>query len=189
MTTATPGSTAPAIKNGTYAIDPSHSTVGFTARHAMISKVRGAFNELEGSGTFDGDPSASSLQVTIQTASIDTRSEDRDGHLKGADFFHVEQYPTITFGSTGIEQSSAEEYQVTGDLTIKDVTNPVTFDLELTGTAVDPWGQTRIGLEGSATVNRKDWGLTWNAALEAGGVLVSDKITLTFEISAVLQEG
>lgn len=178
-----------AIASGTYAIDPHHSSVGFTARHAMISKVRGVFNEVEGSGSYDAaNPAASTLNVTIQASSIDTRAEDRDGHLKGEDFFDVEQFPTITFTSTSVEPKGGAEFDVTGDLTIKGVTKPVTFDLELTGTAVDPWGQTRLGLEGSATVNRKDWGLTWNTALEAGGVLVGDKVTLTFEISAVRSE-
>ncbi len=183
-------STITATATGVYAIDPTHSRVGFVARHAMITKVRGAFNELEGSGHFNADnPAASTLDVTIQAASIDTRNADRDGHLVSADFFDVETYPTLRFVATSIAPSGEETFDVTGDLTIKGVTKPVTFAVELTGVAVDPFGNARLGLEGAATVNRKDWGLTWNTALEAGGVLVSEKIQLELEISAVKAEG
>ncbi|NNF55614.1 MAG: YceI family protein [Acidimicrobiales bacterium] len=179
--TATTASTT-----GTYAIDPTHSRVGFVARHAMVTKVRGAFNDLEGTGYFDSEnPTQSTLSVSIETDSIDTRNSDRDGHLRSGDFFDVETYPTINFVSTDIETIDESNYRVTGNLTIKDVTRPTTFDLELTGTAVDPWGNTRLGLEGSAVVSRKAWGLTWNTALDAGGVLVGDKVTLELEISAV----
>ncbi len=178
--------TTSAIGTDTYNIDATHSRVGFVARHAMVTKVRGAFNDFEGTGRFDTtDPTQSSLTVSIQTSSIDTRNDDRDGHLRSGDFFDVETYPTIGFVSTDISAVDASNYRVTGDLTIKDVTRPTTFDLELTGTAVDPWGNTRLGLEGSAVVSRKDWGLTWNTALDAGGVLVGDKVTLELEISAV----
>jgi polyisoprenoid-binding protein YceI len=156
---------------GTYNIDPSHSSVGFVARHAMITKVRGAFNEIEGTGHFDpANPEASSVSVTIQTASVDTRNDT---------------YPTMTFVSTNVQSTGTDTFDITGDLTIKDVTRPVTFATELSGPSIDPWGNTRVGLEGSAVVNRKDWGLTWNAALEAGGVLVSEKVTLELEVSAV----
>ncbi len=171
---------------GSYAIDPAHSRVGFVARHAMVSKVRGAFNDLEGTGYFDAEnPTQSTLSVSIRTESIDTRNSDRDGHLRSGDFFDVETYPTISFASTDITAIDESSYQVTGDLTIKDVTRPTTFDLEVIGTAVDPWGNTRLGLEGAAVVSRKDWGLTWNTALEAGGVLVGDKVMLDLEISAL----
>ena len=164
--------------SGTYTIDPSHSRIGFVARHAMITKVRGAFNEVEGSGQFDPqNPEASTISVTIQTASVDTRNADRDAHVRGADFLDVEAFPTLTFVSTAIASTGGDDFDITGDLTIKDVTRPVTFSVELTGTVVDPWGNTRLGLEGSTVINRKDWGLTWNAALEAGGVLVSEKVT------------
>ena len=174
--------------SGTYAIDPSHSRIGFVTRHAMITKVRGAFTDLAGSGTFDAEhPERSSLQVTIQTASVDTGSNDRDQHLRSADFFDVEQYPTITFTSTTVAPKGDDVYTVTGDLTIKDVTRSVSFDLEITGTATDPFGNHRLGLEGSVQVNRKDWGLTWNALLEAGGVLVSEKVTLEFDVSAIAE--
>lgn len=171
--------------SGSYTIDPTHSRIGFVARHAMVTKVRGSFNEFEGSGTLDAaNPANSSLQLTIQAASIDTRNADRDGHLRSNDFFDMEAHPQITFVSKSVAQSG-DEFAVTGDLTIKGVTNQVTVPLEYTGTAVDPFGNTRIGLEGSTTINRKDWGITWNAALDAGGVLVGEKVTLEFEVSAI----
>ncbi|GGI08262.1 YceI family protein [Egicoccus halophilus] len=170
---------------GTYTIDPSHSQVGFVARHAMVTKVRGAFNDFVGSFTIDADtPSNSTAELTIQAASIDTRNEDRDTHLRSNDFFVMEQFPELTFVSTGIERVGDTDYRVTGDLTLRGVTKPVTIELEYTGSAVDPWGNTRVGFEGSTVVNRKDWGVNWNAALDAGGVLVGEKVTLEFEISA-----
>lgn len=174
------------IPTGSYSIDPAHSRVGFVARHAMVTKVRGSFNEVSGKGTFDAeDPTRSQVEVTIQAASIDTRNEDRDAHLKSNDFFDMEQYPQIHFVSTEVAPVDARTYRVTGALTIKGVTKPITFDLEHTGNAVDPFGNNRVGLEGSVTVNRKDWGVNWNATLEAGGVLVSENVTLEFEISAI----
>ncbi|NLD76654.1 MAG: YceI family protein [Acidimicrobiales bacterium] len=173
---------------GDYAIDPTHSRVGFSARHAMVTKVRGSFTEFEGSGHLDAsDPSKSSVSMTIQAASIDTRNADRDGHLRSNDFFDMEKYPEIKFVSTSVEQTADDEFTVTGDLTIKDVTKPVSVEFEYSGSAVDPYGNTRIGFEGKTVVNRKDWGVNWNAALEAGGVLVGEKVTLEFEISAIRQ--
>lgn len=171
--------------DGTYAIDASHSRVGFSTRHAMVTKVRGAFNEVEGSATTGPDLQGARIEVTMQVASIDTRSADRDGHLKSADFFDVETYPTITFTSTEVTAVDSDTLRVTGDLTIKDVTRPVTIDFEYAGAATDPFGNQRVGFEGSTVVNRKDFGLTWNAALETGGVLVAEKATLEFEISAI----
>lgn len=171
---------------GTYAIDPTHSRIGFVARHAMVTKVRGSFNEFQGSGYFDADnPTKSHLQLTIQAASIDTRNADRDAHLRSNDFFDMATYPKITFTSTAVEQVGPDKYRVTGDLTIKGVTKPVTIDFEYTGSATDPFQNQRIGLEGKTTVNRKEWGVNWNAALEAGGVLVSEKVTLEFDVSAI----
>ena len=171
---------------GTYAIDPTHSRVGFVARHAMVTKVRGSFNDFEGSGYFDAeDPQKSHLALTIKAASVDTRNEDRDAHLRSNDFFDMENYPEISFVSTGVEKLDEATYRVTGDLTIKAVTKPVSIDFEYTGSAVDPYQNHRVGFEGQTTVNRKDWGVNWNAALEAGGVLVGEKVTLEFEVSAI----
>ena len=170
---------------GDYTIDASHTRLGFSARHAMVTTVRGQFGEFEGTAHVDtANPANSSVNVTIQTASIDTRSEDRDGHLKSADFFDVENNPTITFKSTKVERDG-DDWNITGDLTIKDVTKSVTIPFEHTGSAQDPFGNTRIGFEGSTSINRKDFGLTWNAALETGGVLVSEKVKLDFDISAI----
>ena len=184
MTTSTQERTG--TLTGEYTIDPSHSQIGFTARHAMVTKVRGAFNEYDGSGYFDADnPSNSRLELTIKAASIDTRNADRDNHLRSNDFFDMETYPEIRFVSTNVESAGDDRYKVTGDLTIKDVTKPVTIDFEVTGAAVDPFQNQRIGLEGRTTINRKDWGVNWNAALEAGGVLVSEKVNLEFDVSAI----
>lgn len=171
---------------GTYAIDPVHSQIGFTARHAMVTKVRGTFDEFEGTITIDGnDPSKSSAAVTVQVASVNTRNEQRDAHLRTNDFLDLENFPTITFTSTAISHEGGDDFRVTGDLTIKDVTRSVTIPLEFQGSAKDPFGNTRVGFEGSLPINRSDYGVTFNAALETGGVLVSEKITLEFEISAV----
>ena len=178
--------TTPTTLTGNYAIDPSHSRIGFVSRHAMVTKVRGSFNEFDGSGYFDAEnPAASHLQLTIQAATIDTRNADRDAHLRSNDFFDMDTYPEITFASTAVEQLDPESYRVTGDLTIKGVTKPVTVDFEYNGTAVDPYNNQRIGFEGKTTINRRDWGVNWNAALEAGGVLVSEKVTIEFEVSAI----
>jgi polyisoprenoid-binding protein YceI len=170
---------------GSYTIDPSHSRIGFVARHAMVTKVRGSFNEFEGSAHVDAEnPAASTARVIIQATSIDTRNADRDAHLRSNDFFAMDTYPEISFTSTEVEASD-EGYRITGDLTIKGVTNPVSVDFEYTGTALDPFGNTRAGFEGRATINRKDWGVSYNAALETGGVLIGEKIVLEFDISAV----
>lgn len=173
---------------GTYEIDPAHSRIGFVARHAMVTKVRGSFNEFTGTAHIDGEnPAASTVQVRIKAASIDTRNADRDGHLRSNDFLAMDEHPEITFSSTEITQTGDTEFDVTGDLTVRGVTKPVTVPFTYEGTAQDPFGNTRIGLEGSVVINRKDFGVTWNAALETGGVLVSDKVTLEFEISAIKQ--
>lgn len=174
--------------SGTYAIDPSHSELGFSARHAMVTKVRGSFTEFTGTASSEENLQNASINVQIDVKSIDTRNADRDGHLISGDFFDAETYPHITFASTAVEAKDASTLTVTGDLTIKDVTKPVTIDFDFTGEAVDPWGQTRIGFEGSTTINRKEFGLSWNAALDNGGVLVSEKITLNFDISAIKQQ-
>jgi polyisoprenoid-binding protein YceI len=181
-------SVIPASLTGEYALDPAHTRLGFVARHAMVTKVRGSFNEFEGRGYLDAsDPSRSRAEVTIKVASIDTRNADRDAHLRSNDFFDMERYPEIRFVSTSVEQVGDATFRVSGDLTIKGVTRPISIDFEFTGSAVDPFGNQRVGFEGSTTINRKDWGVNWNAALEAGGVLVSEQVTLEFEISAIKQ--
>jgi polyisoprenoid-binding protein YceI len=172
---------------GTYTIDPAHTRIGFVARHAMVTKVRGSFNEFSGSGVFDPDnPANISVALTIEAASIDTRNADRDAHLRSNDFFAMEQFPQISFTSTSATKTDDRTYDITGDLTIKGVTKPITIAFEFEGAAVDPFGNHRIGFEGSTVVNRKDWGVNWNATLEAGGVLVSENVTLEFEVSAIL---
>ena len=169
---------------GSYTIDPSHSRLGFVARHAMITKVRGGFNDFEGTFEVAEDVTESSAEITIEASSVDTRNAERDEHLRSNDFFAMDEHPQIRFVSTQVEQVDGTHHRVTGDLTLRGVTNPVTIDLEFTGAATDPWGNTRVGFEGSTRVNRKDWGLNWNTPLDSGGVLVSDKVTLEFEISA-----
>ncbi len=172
------------IPAGSYVIDPTHSRIGFSARHAVITKVRGAFNSFEGKGSVkDGQ---ASIEVTINADSIDTRQADRDGHLKSEDFFNVAAFPHIKFVSNSVKQVG-EGFVVDGNLTIKDVTRPLTIEFAYTGAATDPFGNKRVGLEGEAEINRPDFGLTWNAILETGGVLVSEKIKLEFEISAIAQ--
>jgi polyisoprenoid-binding protein YceI len=172
---------------GTWVIDPSHSRLGFEARHAVITKVRGHFAEIEGTFVIDGDnATASSAKVVAQLASIETGNADRDGHLKSADFFDVETNKELTFVSTGIKGSGAD-FVVTGDLTIAGVTKSVELEVELTGTATDPFGNARAGFEGKGEISRKDFGLVWNVALETGGFLVSDNIKLQLDISAIKQ--
>ena len=171
--------------SGDYTLDAAHSRIGFSARHAMVTTVRGQFKEFEGTAHIDtANPAASSVNVTIQTASIDTGVADRDGHLRSGDFFDAEANPVITFVSTGVSRDG-DDWTITGDLTIKGVAKPVTVEFESTGSARDPFGNLRVGFEGGTTINRKDWGLAWNAALETGGVLVSEKVKLEFDISAI----
>ncbi len=174
---------------GRYTLDPSHSRIGFVARHAMVTKVRGHFTEHEGSGYFDHeDPTNSTIELTIQADSIDTNNADRDAHLRSNDFLDMENHPHITFVSTSVERVDEDVYRVVGDLTIRGATRPVAIDFEFTGGAVDPYGNQRIGFEGRTTINRRDWGVNWNAALDAGGVLVSEKVTLVFDVSAIRNE-
>ena len=171
--------------SGDYALDVTHSRLGFVARHAMVTKVRGQFGAFTGTAHIDeANPVDSKVDLSIDVASIDSGTADRDGHLKSGDFFDAETYPTITFSSTDVKRAGSD-WTITGDLTIKDVTKPVTIEFEQTGSARDPFGNVRVGFEGETTINRKDWGLTWNAALETGGVLVSDKIKLEFDVSAI----
>ncbi len=171
---------------GSYTLDPAHSRIGFVARHAMVTKVRGAFNDFEGTATLDGaQPANSRVQVTINATSIDTRNAQRDEHLRSNDFLAMQDYPQITFASTGVRPVDETTFEVTGDLTVKGVTNSITIPFSFEGAAKDPFGNLRVGFEGSVTINRKDYGISWNAALETGGVLVSEKVTLEFEISAI----
>lgn len=173
--------------SGTFVLDPTHSTFSFVTRHAMVTKVRGSFEEFEGKAVVDGaHPENTELEVSINTGSVNTRNADRDAHIRSVDFFDSEQYPNMRFVGTGFV-ISGNEVAVTGDLTIKDVTNEVTFPLEYAGSAKDPFGNTRVGFEGATQILRSDFGLTWNAALETGGFLVSDKVTLEVEISAIQQ--
>ncbi|MEV7129215.1 YceI family protein [Streptomyces sp. NPDC093260] len=187
-TTEAPAAVNPdlAALTGDYTIDPAHSTLGFTARHAMVTNVKGRFTEFTGTLHLDGgDPAASTAALDIAMDSIDTGSADRDGHLKSADFFRTEEFPSMTFRSTKAEALGGDDYRITGDLTILGVTKPVTIDLEFNGAAKDPFGNERVGFEGKTEILRSEWGLTWNAALETGGVLISDKVKLNFDISAI----
>ena len=175
--------------SGEWRFDPAHTRVGFSARHAMVTTVRGQFGEFEGGAHLDTtDPTASSAKVSIRTASISTGQADRDAHLRSADFFDVETFPEIGFVTTSVTRADVATWTVTGDLTIKGVTNPVTIDFESTGSARDPFGNLRVGFEGAATINRRDWGLTWNAALETGGVLVGKDVTITLDLQGALQQ-
>ena len=170
---------------GAYTIDPAHTRLGFSARHAMVATVRGSFTDFTGTAHVDtANPASSKVEVSIVADSISTGNEQRDGHLKSGDFFESEQFPNITFTSTDVTRDG-DDWTITGDLTIKGVTHSIAVPFEYTGSATDPFGNTRIGFEGAATLLRKDWGFTWNAALETGGVLVSDKIKLQFDISAI----
>ena len=173
---------------GDYAVDVAHTRIGIRARHAMVTTVRGAFTQFSGTAHLDtAKPSASSVVLRIDTASIDTGTPDRDGHLRSPDFLDVERYPQMLFTSTGVEQVDDDVYRVTGDLTIKDMTRSVAVDFTLTGSALDPFGNTRVGFEGALAIKRSDWDLTWNALLDTGGVLVSDRIQVEFDVSAIKQ--
>jgi polyisoprenoid-binding protein YceI len=178
--------TDPKIPAGKWTIDPVHSRVGFVARHMMVTKVRGTFTDYSGEVTIADDLEQSSVTVEIQMESIDTGNKDRDGHLRTNDFFDVAQFPTMSFKSTAIELDG-NEGKLHGDLTLKGVTKPVTFDVEFEGVTGDPWGGTRAGFSATTTVTRKDWGVEWNAPLETGGVMVGDKVQLELDIQMVKQ--
>lgn len=175
-----------AALTGDYELDPAHTTIGFVARHAMVTNVKGHFKDFTGTLHLDGaDPSNSTATIDVVMDSIDTGNADRDGHLKSADFFKTDEFPTMTFRSTRAEALGGDDYRITGDLTILGTTRPISIDLEFNGAAKDPFGNERVGFEGKAEISRAEWGLTWNAALETGGMLVSDKIKLVFDISAI----
>ena len=178
MTTATTATT-------TYKIDKAHSEATFQVRH-LLTKVRGRFSDFEGVIHYDANtPERSSVKATIQATSIDTNEPDRDKHLRSADFFGVDEFPTLTFTSTRVTKKGAESFDVLGDLTIHGVTRPVTLNVSFLGKAKDPWGNERLGFEAETTINRKDFGLTWNAALETGGFLVGDEVKITLSVQAL----
>jgi len=176
---------APLPAPGTYEIDPTHSSVTFSVRHLMVAKVRGHFAVKGGRIEVEPDPLASSVVATVDAGSVDTRDANRDAHLRSADFFDVEHHPEISFRSSGVEQVGPGEYRLHGELTIRDVTRPIALTVEYLGAGKTLEGRTTIGFSATTTLNRKDWGLEWNVALESGGVLVGDKITLTIDVEAV----
>jgi polyisoprenoid-binding protein YceI len=168
------------LKPGIWNVDASHSEVGFVARHLMVSKVRGQFNDFAAVVTVAQPFNLSTVEATVQMASVDTNSTDRDTHVKSADFFDVENNPAMTFKSTKVSDNTLE-----GVLTIKGVSKPVSFDLEFGGVSADPWGGTRTGFEATTEINRKDFGLSWNVAIEGGGVLVGEKVKITLDVQLV----
>ena len=182
-------SSIPGYKAGTWTIDPTHSSVGFSVRHLMISKVKGTFDTFEATFVTGENPLDSKVTAVAQVASINTNEENRDGHLRTNDFFEAEKFPTISFVSTGVKVKDAEdgEYIITGDLTIKGVTKSVDFDFEFGGFATDPYGNYKAAASAEAEINREDFGLSWNAALETGGVLVGEKVKISIDLQAVLQ--
>jgi polyisoprenoid-binding protein YceI len=183
---STPETAAAPVITGNYKLDIAHTRIGFSARHAMVSKVRGQFDQFDGSVYLDAEnPANSHVEITIQAQSIDTRNPDRDNHLRSNDFLAMNEYPEITFRSTSVQKLDDTHYRVTGDLTLRGVTKSVSVDFEHTGTVVDPYGNQRIGFEGTATINRKDWGISWNAALDGGGVMVGERVNLEFEVEAI----
>jgi polyisoprenoid-binding protein YceI len=174
--------------NMAWQIDPGHSTVSFSARHMMLTKVRGEFEKFSGTVDFnEANPSASSVDVTIDTSSINTRHDQRDGHLKSPDFLDAENYPTISFKSTRVEVINDTTGKIYGDLTIRGVTKEAVLDTEFNGIAKSPWGTESAGFSATTKINRKDWGLNWNVALETGGWLVGEEITIDIEIEVVKQ--
>jgi polyisoprenoid-binding protein YceI len=172
---------------GTYAIDTSHSTVEFVGRHLMITKVRGRFEDFAGEIKIAEIPEDSSVEVTIQAASVSTAEGRRDEHLRSGDFFDVETYPTLSFRSAGVSHAKGSNWKVDGELTVRGVTRPVTLDVEFDGSTASPWGDQRIGFTASTEIDREDWGLTWNQALETGGVLVGRKVRIELGVQAVRQ--
>jgi polyisoprenoid-binding protein YceI len=173
---------------GKWELDTTHTEVSFTARHLMVTKVRGRFPVQSGAVTIAENPLESSVVAVIDVAGVNSGEAGRDDHLRNADFFEVDKWPTVTFRSTKVEDAGSGEYKVTGDLTIKDVTRPVTLDLEYLGTVASPFGDQRAGFSATAEISRKDWGITFNMALEGGGVVVGDKIKLNIEAEAILQK-
>jgi polyisoprenoid-binding protein YceI len=178
--------TTPTTATRSYAIDPSHSNAHFSVRHLMIAKVRGSFNNISGSIQLPADsPIPVSFTAEIDAASVDTRDAQRDGHLKSPDFFDVATYPTMKFVSTHIEPLDATNFKATGTLTLHGVSAPITLVAEVSGQGKDPWGNHRVAFEATAKINRKDFGLVWNQALEAGGVAIGDEVSVTLDIESI----
>ena len=186
VSSAIPSPLTAAPPAGIWQLDPVHTMVEFVARH-LLTKVRGRFHEFEGTITIDPQPERSSVNVTIKAASLDTKTGDRDQHLRSADFLDVENHPSITFRSKAVELTGSQSGKVRGDLTIRGVTRPVTLDAEYLGWSVDPWGGKRAAFSASTTINREDFGAKWNMVLEAGGLLVSKDVRIELEVEAVLQ--
>ncbi|AZZ51255.1 MULTISPECIES: YceI family protein [Rathayibacter] len=178
--------TIPGYRAGTWVIDPTHSEVGFSVRHLMISKVKGKFERFTATFTTGENPLDSKVEATAEVASINTNEPNRDGHLRTGDFFEAEKYPSIHFVSTAV-RANGDDFLVDGELTIKDVTKPVTFEVEFGGFGSDPYGNYKAGLTAKATIDRTDFGLTYNAALETGGVLIGEKVTITLDLQAAHQ--
>ena len=172
---------------GTYVLDPTHTRIGFVARHLMVTKVRGSFGEFTGSITVAEDPKDSTAEATLKTVTIETGTPDRDTHLRSGDFLEAEKYPEITFRNARIQSQKGAQFTVVGDLTVKDTTRPVTLDVEIDGVAKDPWGNEKLAITASTEIDREEFGMTWNVALEAGGVLVSKKIKIEIEAQAARQ--
>ncbi|HEY7281460.1 MAG TPA: YceI family protein [Actinomycetota bacterium] len=169
---------------GVWEVDPAHSRLGFVARHLMVTKVRGSFDVFDGRIAVGERPEDSSVAVRVDTASITTGSADRDTHLKSADFLDVERFPTMTFRSTKVERNGDAGLRLEGELTVRDVTRPVTLDAEFDGLTDDPWGGKRVAFTATTEIDREDWGMTWNVALEKGGVLVSKKVQIEIDVQA-----
>jgi polyisoprenoid-binding protein YceI len=173
------------IPAGTWELDPAHSSINFSARHLMVSRVRGRFGSFSATVTIAEDLLASSVTASMDAGSMDTRDENRDTHLKSPDFLDVDKWPALTFASTGVRDNGDGTYEVDGDLTIRDVTRPLGLQVTFHGLQNDPWGGTRIGFDATTDFRRKDFGLEWNVALEGGGVLVGDKVTVELEVEAL----
>ena len=185
ISTALPDPTLAAL-SGEWVIDPSHSRIGFSVRHAMVTTVRGAFTEYESRLYFDGrNPARSQAEIVLSTASVQTGAEQRDAHLTGRDFLDAASYPRMRFASTAVQLAGPDVYRMAGDLTIRNATCPVVLELTYIGHVVDPFGYERVGFDGTTTINRSDWGLTYNARLSEGGAMVSEKVRLQFDIAAI----
>jgi len=179
------GSTIPTA--GTYAFDPAHTSVGFSVRHMMVAKVRGQFAAPTGTFVIAEDPAQSSVDVEIDWSTVATGDANRDAHLKSPDFFHVEKFPTIRFRSTGVRHIKGDNWVIDGELTVQDVTRPVALELEVNGVGRDPYGNVKVGFSATTKINREDFGLTYNAVLETGGVMVGKDVTIEIDVEAALQ--